>query len=197
MDIASLQKKFSWAREKRGQTRGWVVKKEMPLYPSINAINNSRREQSSSPTDPRLHKKLGILPGERVHYFASYFGDWARALASKTNLRASDASKSMAQFVERKGKHIPFRAIAGESVPRRSGVYDWSVSFSPYPMVQGAGIELNALRGLMNNKGVKIISDNGGSFFPPLIKPIADIYGARLEISKTMSELPHPKGCGF
>jgi hypothetical protein len=199
MKVARLVRQYSINRKARASTKGWDPRYSLPyslieehtaevLGPDKNVV---QRHQGLIPKDPSLAKKLGIKKGARVNYFASFYGNFARALSEKTQLSATDASKEMKEFVQSRKHKIPFRTIPAQSYPRIRNAYDWSVSFEPFPLLHVGGLELAAMRGLLNRKGVKIISTSKNTFsiikekeFTPKLAKVAKLYGADLDERK-------------
>jgi hypothetical protein len=141
--------------------------------------------QSCVPQDARLFQKLGILPKQKILFFAGCYGDWAGQLAQQCEVHYTDISKSMTRFVKtQRPEHIrSFRTRPAELQPRRPFRYDWSFSFEPHPLTgsKGSPFRLALLRSLLNTRGAKIVfkpySLQSSNFQE--MKEVAKIYGAK------------------
>ncbi len=193
MKVTKLTRQYAVNRRVRKTTTGWDpnLTFSYPLVEGIKKISGGLerlpiwRHQKLIPRDPLLLKKLGIQKGAKINYFASFYGDWVRTMAKETKLKATDANIGMKEFVQSRKYKIPFRAIAAQSYPRIKNAYDWSVSFEPFPLLHIAGLELTAMRGLLNKKGMKIITSAYKSSllekdFSSKLETVARIYGADL-----------------
>lgn len=195
MKVSRLSRQYTNNRKARSANTGWDPNYALP-FPMVKGFgenyfgverNAMKNHQKMIPKDPSLLKKLGLKKGARINYFASFYGDFARAIAKQTQLTATDASKGMKPFVQSRKYKIPFHAIPAQSYPRIKNAYDWSFSFEPFPLLHNGGLELTAMRGLLNRKGLKIITSAHNSsivvgekeFFPKL-KKVAEVYGAEL-----------------
>jgi hypothetical protein len=144
-------------------------------------------QQDWVPSDIHLATKLGIAPGEKILFFAGCAGDWARALSDNAQVHYTDISPSMTALVKEHGpsKIRSFRTRPAELQPRRAGRFDWSFSFEPIPLVFDEKISLVVVRGLLNNKGVKIVYQKSYSALPEkllaLVKRIGSMYRVSIE----------------
>lgn len=198
LKVSQFSSQYMINRKERASINGWDPIQGLPylMVKKFASYLGKKRSPISNhqkliPKDPSLLKKLGIKKGARINYFASFYGDFARALSKQTNLSATDASKGMSEFVKSRKYKIPFRAIAAQSYPRVKNAYDWSVSFEPFPLIHNGGIELTAMRGLLNKKGLKIISDAQYSSslmkekqFAPKLERVAKVYGVDISNKK-------------
>jgi len=176
MRTTHKRKWFSQARKKVRTTRPW----ETRAYPS--------GRQEFVPREKGIAKKIGLKRREKVLFFAGCFGDWASAIADTCEVKYTDISTSMMNSAKNKGKIKSFRIDNAILAPRRKKVYDWSVSFEPYPVAMTRGINMTLVRSLLNNKGLvmvfspkKIRGSPLRKFFKDRAKRIAELYGAKFE----------------
>ena len=126
-------------------------------YDNGKKIVKKNRSQRTIPCDKDLLKKLGLRKGEKILVFAGYYGGWANELAcAGCDVVYSDVSKSLTEYARRKYPRIK-KAVCRDYIwlPEKEKEYDWSFSFEPVGGKQGLVIAI--IRGLMNNKGVKIV----------------------------------------
>ena len=126
-------------------------------YDNGKKIIKKNRSQRTIPCDEDLLKKLGLRKSEKILVFAGYYGEWANELANAgCRVVYSDVSKSLTEYARRKYPRIK-RAVCRDYIwlPEKEKAYDWSFSFEPVGGKQGLVIAI--IRGLMNNKGVKIV----------------------------------------
>jgi len=126
-------------------------------YDNGKKIIKKNRSQRTIPCDEDLLKKLGLRKSEKILVFAGYYGEWANELANAgCRVVYSDVSKSLTEYARRKYPRIK-RAVCRDYIwlPEKEKEYDWSFSFEPVGGKQGLVIAI--IRGLMNNKGVKIV----------------------------------------
>ncbi|MEM0360190.1 MAG: class I SAM-dependent methyltransferase [Candidatus Diapherotrites archaeon] len=165
--IPSKRKIFEWAK-----LNSWPT--------------TSDGRQSIVPRDPMLLQKLGIEKNARVLVFAGCHGNWARALSENSRVTFTDVSKGMVEKAKRKNPKIEsFKVREASLQPRRTGIYDWSFSFEPIPLHDGA-LQLALVRSLLNRFGAKIV--RGGietnSLIDSALREIAKIYRAPLDEKK-------------
>ena len=146
--------------------------------------------QSSLPTDNTLIEKLGIASSDRLHFFAAASGDWARALAHKCTVHASDASERQADFLRKNmGNLRSVTKIAAEiAMLRNHGRFDWLVSYEPYPITDRVySFECVMRNALLNRKGLKMVfsleqnslqQEHG---IPLRMAAFAKLYGAKIK----------------
>jgi len=146
------------------------------------------RSKSFVPNDPQLQTKLGFKKGEKIFVFAGSFGKWSQALSRNLEVTHTDISSEMVQHVKENnpGKIKRFRTLPGEVVPVRKGRYDWSFSFEPIPLEIQKGLGIAFLHGLLNKKGVKMVTTQPHNmyiktnrYFRNYIKPLSEIYGCK------------------
>ncbi len=140
------------------------------------------------PKDSQLIQKVGLRQGQKIQYFASFVGDWAKALAEQIEVHAKDPSQPHIQNLQKnKGKIKSVQrqtAGYGAILPKR---YHWSVSFEPFPAFrEPRGLEDVARRSLINIKGMKVFFSEPPKnkeirTYRKRMKVMAKIYGAKLE----------------
>ncbi len=153
---------------------------------------NVGRVQDFVPQDAQLSQKIGIMPNDKVLFFAGGHGDWANALSLFAEVHYTDISREMLDFVKQQkpGQIRSFRRQAAELAPRIAEKYDWSFSFEPYPIADVNTIPLVFLRALLNKKGAKMVFVNPSQYdFEKRINPsalmsFADSYGAGFQLKK-------------
>ncbi len=155
--------------------------------------NYKFQHNATIPSDKDLLGKLGIKRGDKVLSIATYYGDWAKAIAKAGAIvDYSDVSKSMVSWAKRNlkgfGKYICSDYIY---LPKKEQEYDWTFTFEALGVWQG--LPLAYLRSLLNKKGGILVSfprlDEHGKpvggkekVYPQLIKILGKIYGAKYKI---------------
>ncbi|HNV01184.1 MAG TPA: hypothetical protein PKK60_02030 [archaeon] len=153
-----------------------------------------RRELPSQdyiPVEKNLATKIGMNKGEKVLVFAGYLGDWAGGLSHETRLTYTDLNHTFKEFVrkQKRASISKFKVIAGESVPQRPKIYDWSFSFEPIPLVNSGTMSVSLARSLLNNKGAKIIFSpmyevESAECWSKYVKNLSKIYGVEVDYSR-------------
>ncbi len=170
-------------------------------------------QQSTSPSDPNLLKKLGIKKGEKVLAIAGYYASWASALAKLgAKVDYSDISKSLVKWSKDKYGKLFKKYICSnyELIPKKQKNYDWTFTFEACG--GASGLPVAYLRSLLNKKGGilvlhlrhgKAIKKMGTKpkTYPFIIKKLSKIYGAEYEIKeirikshtfkRTIKMIPH------
>jgi hypothetical protein len=156
----------------------WYDKRDLP-------------SQEHIPVEKNLATKIGMHKGEKVLVFAGYLGDWAGGLSHETKVTYTDLNHTFKEFV-RKQKRASinrFKVIAGESIPQRMRIYDWSFSYEPIPLINAGTMSISLARSLLNNKGAKIIFSpmyeiESAECWSKYIKPLSKIYGVEVDYSR-------------
>ena len=152
--------------------------------------SNPYGAQDFVPVDPKLHSKLGVSKGAKIHVFAGYYGNWAHALAEGSKrVRYTDASKDFTDFARKQSvRNVSYKTIAAELAPIRKNAFDWSFSFEPFPLLGHKGIGSVVSRALLNRKGLKVLfSDRErerGRALIDSIKFVGEVYGAKMKTEK-------------
>ncbi|MFH1235262.1 MAG: hypothetical protein V1493_06635 [Candidatus Diapherotrites archaeon] len=140
------------------------------------------RTQLIIPKAQGLSEAIGINPGSKIHYFAGFTGDWARALALKNEVYYSDASPATVEW-QRGVKSAGYKSVKlrdAAMFPDRKRAFRWSVSFEPIPL-RDEQLALALTRSLLNEKGAKIVYGRGPLKWSlpdyAVAKEIAEIYG--------------------
>ena len=153
-------------------------------------------EQSSTPEDPALLKKLGIKKGDKVLAIAAYYASWASELAKKgVKVDYSDISSQMVSWAKKKYKKLFGKYICSnyEVIPKKSGEYDWTFTYEACG--GGSGLPIAYLRSLLNKKGGILIyhlrpkeniKNMGGKpkTYPRIVKALSKIYNVSYNIKK-------------
>ncbi len=168
---------------------GWL--ESHPLLNSLDGIVKIVHRyihQSTTPDDPNLLVKLGILQSDKLFFYAGYHGDWAYALGKLgCNVTYSDLSSGLVEIMKEdpRSKHFSqIMAVDGSSYPNQSSLYDWSVSFEPAPMVFHNKFYDALIRALLNKKGGKIITrDSKSQIYHKDIMRLVEDYQLELEVS--------------
>ncbi len=163
---------------------------------------------TSFPRKTRLKQMLNILglnPGERINFFCSFEGSWARALADAGCIvEATDVSDQWVNKLKRKpGKIKSVRQMPAQVRAIVPEYYDWDVSFEPYPVsdYNPKGLVDVARQSLLNKKGLILIFSGKPYLFRAInrefsiLKIVADIYGAQIE-TKESTNLMKCNDCG-
>jgi hypothetical protein len=150
-------------------------------------------EQSSTPKDSNLLKKLGMKKNDKVLAIASYYASWASQLAKAgVKVDYSDISKEMVGWAKKEYKKLFGKYLCSnyELIPQRENQYDWTFTYEACG--GGSGLPLAYLRSLINNKGgilVLLVDDEnpkrmGGKLkrYPGIVKTLSEIYGAKFSI---------------
>lgn len=153
-----------------------------------------RRElpsQEHIPVEKNLATKIGMNKGDKVVVFAGYLGDWAGGLSHQTKVTYTDLNHTFKEFVrkQKRASISRFKVIAGESIPQRARIYDWSFSFEPIPLVYEGTMGVSLTRSLLNNKGAKIIFSHSyelesADCWSKYVKPLSKIYGVEVDFSR-------------
>lgn len=138
--------------------------------------------QSSLPVE-EVHRKIGVKKNSKVLFIAGGAGWWAGKLAEKTKLTFTDISKKQVDLAAKKKIGVNQFTINALRVPLKEKQYDWTVSFEPLPL-KGNALPLVMLRGLLNEKGVKIISKYFSSGEKETAQKLKEIYGANIRTSE-------------
>lgn len=152
---------------------------------AFGKVWDQSKKHNLIPKDKKLFEKIGLDIGERIHYFASFSGEWAKALAEQgLNVDASDVSKQRVDKLKRDPKKVnPFvRQLPAQIHNIVPNYYDWSVSFEPHPLLE-TGLRYVIRTALLNRKGLKIIlgphSKNYGEY-KRICQMVAKLYGAQI-----------------
>jgi hypothetical protein len=152
---------------------GLEVKKENYVFAS----------QSSLPVDENIHNKIGVKKNSRVLFVAGGAGWWAKKIGEKTHLTFTDIIKDQVEKASKKNIGKKQFTINALRVPVKEKEYDWTLSFEPFPLKEKA-LPLVMLRGLLNNKGVKIISKFIPSGEVKVSKKLGKLYGVKTRSSE-------------
>ena len=141
------------------------------------------------PVDPQLDSKLELNSTDKIHYFAAFSGEWAKAIAKQVAyVKATDIAKSFVEKLkESPGKITLIEQKPAEIDSHKINEFDWSVSFEPYPALT-IGLEDIARNSLLNKKGlILIFAQNIDKYSPEFnyinrLKKIAKIYNIQFEI---------------
>ncbi|MFH1779598.1 MAG: hypothetical protein ABH803_00435 [Candidatus Micrarchaeota archaeon] len=148
------------------------------------------------PTDSKIVEKIGLKKekqGRPNHFFAAFSGEWARALAEKIRIEASDIHKPILEKLKKnKGKIERIFQQAGEYgaiIPR---YYNWTISFEPLQLLANpSSCEDVARLALINEKGLKILAEQNNESMHGLktvvkrLDKIAEVYGGKFKIKQT------------
>lgn len=150
-------------------------------------------EQSSTPKDPNLLKKLGMKKGERVLAIAGYYASWASQIVrSGAKVDYSDISRSLVNWSHKKYGKLFGKYICSnyELIPKSEREYDWTFTYEACG--GGSGLPIAYLRSLLNNKGgvmVLFIDEEnpkrmGGKLkkYPRIVKTLSKTYNAEYKI---------------
>lgn len=153
-------------------------------------------QQSTSPEDTNLLKKLGIKRGDKVLAIAGYYASWASEIAKHgVKVDYSDISKSLVNWSKKKYSKLFKKYICSgyELIPKNQKEYDWTFTFEACG--GGSGLPIAYLRSLLNKKGGILIyhlrygkakEKMGGKpkSYPLIVKTLSKVYGADYEIKK-------------
>lgn len=170
--LAAEGKHMAWSMPE------WYDRRELP-------------SQEHIPVEKNLATKIGMNKGEKILVFAGYLGDWANGLSHETRVTYTDLNHTFKEFVrkQKRASISRFKVIAGESVPQRARIYDWSFSFEPIPLVNSGTMSVSLARSLLNNKGAKIIFSpmyevESAECWSKYVKPLSKIYGVEVDYSR-------------
>lgn len=174
----------------------WAHKPGFGMSKPFTLHKREGLEQSSTPEDPNLLKKLGIKRGEKVLGIACYYASWASALA-KTGAKVdySDISKQMVSWSKRKYKRLFGKYMASnyELIPKNSNQYDWTFTYEACG--GGSGLPIAYLRSLLNTRGgiliyhirpkqqIKNMGDKPKRY-PLIVKTLSKIYDTRCSVKE-------------
>jgi len=148
-------------------------------------------QQSTSPEDERLLKKLGIKKEDKVLAVAGYYASWASAIARlEVNVAYSDISSSIVSWAKKEYGKLFSKYICSnyELIPKKENQYDWTFTFEACG--GGSGLPIAYLRSLLNKKGGILVyhlrygkdKKKMGSkprMYPLIVKTLSGIYGAK------------------
>jgi hypothetical protein len=154
---------------------------------------NAEKKHSTMPLkNQNVANKLGLKTTDKVHYFASFSGEWAKAIANDVQqLDASDITNFWADKLKKdKDKINRVSELPAEIHNPLPEYYDWSVSFEPIPLLYSGGLEPTIRAGLLNKKGIKLIFssvvfDNINRLFQKRIIALSRIYKFNVKIDIT------------
>jgi hypothetical protein len=152
-------------------------------------------EQSTTPKDSELLKKLGIKRGEKVLTIASYYASWASEIAKAgAKVDYSDISQSLTNWAKKKYKKLFGKYIHSgyEVLPKQSREYDWTFTYEACG--GGSGLPIAYLRSLLNNKGGILVllldKENPNRMgsklkrYPNIVRKLSEIYSADCSLKK-------------
>ena len=153
--------------------------------------------QNTTPSDKALIAKLGIEKSDRVYSYASWAGDWAKALASQLgceNVKVTDISTEVKEALMYKlsdelsdGIEIDTANAVLSPDAEEAAKFDWTFSYDPVPMGL-EGLVPILMRGLLTKKGSIVVYQSLLKFLEPMGD--ADTVMSRLsEIYKTTKSL--------
>jgi hypothetical protein len=150
-------------------------------------------EQSTTPKDRNLLKKLGIKKGDKVLAIASYYASWASEIAKLGAIvDYSDISRSMVNWAKKKYRNLfgKYICYGYELIPKNIGEYDWTFTYEACG--GGSGLPIAYLRSLLNNKGGILVlflgrkdpKKMGGKLrtYPQIVKNLGEIYSTKNSI---------------
>jgi hypothetical protein len=187
----------------------WAHKPGFGINPKTGKLNKQKiLEQSTTPEDPLILKKLEIKRKDKVLAIAGFYASWASKIQEAGAIVSySDISNSMVNHVKKKVKIRFFEYITSnyELIPKDIEKYDWTFVFEACNGSQGLPIAY--LRSLLNKKGGifvyydregkdNISTGNKPRLYPAIVKTLAALYNTKCSIKKVYFE-GHAKGKSF
>ena len=186
-EITSLRKtlrRYPWGVQgkwiKMPHTLRWLETPTEQIRPPLPA-------QTIVPHDPKLHAKLGMHEGEKLLVVAGSFGDWANALAKKSEVHFTDVSKGMVKYAKQRFPETRIRSFAVADAARWPAKLevDRVFSFDPDPqkvvsfpltILRAIGYAKKGLTMAASSGAAKEVMDRFGNYF-------AKTYGCRYSTS--------------
>lgn len=199
-DLAKMFARRKKTRRKVLLEKGFESAWEIPTIRSKALLPS----QQKIPVTNNLGSTLGIREGEKIIMFAGYVGDWAKALSKTTRLTYTDINQGISDFVKKhkKGSIGKFKTIAGESIPQRPNVYDWSFSYEPIPLIGQGTLRITLARSLLNIKGGKLVFSHefrhcAKEAFEGNAKKLESVYGAKVDLEQVEINSHDPNKLNF